>query len=296
MRKTIALILLLLSASIAISADDHTDFAKPEILVDTEWMLENIGEEGIYLVHIGDLEDYEDGHIPGAIFVTLSDLNNADDSVSGQIGTAQQVAEALGSLGITTEDTVVLYDPFNNLLAARAYWVLKYYQHEDVRIYDGGTRKWEDDDQELVPGEAVEIEPVEYEIAEADPEIRTTNEYVVEHLDDAGVQLCDTRSINEYIGTDVRADRGGHIPGAINLEWVHTVNSDGTFKSFDELDELFERAGFDREKEIITYCQTGVRGAHVWFVLRELLGYPNVRNYDGSWLEYANNADNPVEN
>ncbi|MCA9894039.1 MAG: sulfurtransferase [Anaerolineae bacterium] len=295
------LVILLLLTPVALAQDTEeevAEFANPEILVDTDWILENTGEEGIVLLFIGgELEDYEAEHIPGALFVSLADLNNPEDDVTGQIGTSEQVAETLGSLGIEADDTVVLYDASNNLLAARAFWVLKYYQHENVVIYEGGSKLWEADGQEFVSGDAPEVEAVDYEIAEADPEIRTTGDYVLEHLDDAGVQLCDTRSINEYIGTDVRADRGGHIPGAISLEWVNTVDPQtGKFKTYDELDELFKLAGFDREKQIITYCQTGVRGAHVWFVLRELLGYEDVRNYDGSWIEYGNNLEAPIEN
>lgn len=296
----IALLLFISGSILAQEATEEpvADYANPDLLVDTAWILENPDELEFKLVHIGgDLEDYVTAHIPGALFVTLSELNNPEDAITGQIGTSEQVAATLGKLGITTEDVLVLYDDNTNLLAARAYWVLKYYQHANVYIYNGGTVRWEADGQEFEAGDAPVVEEVVYEIAEADPEIRTTGDYVVEHLDDAGVQLCDTRSADEYLGLDVRADRGGHIPGAINLEWVATVDPEtGIFKSFEELDELFQLAGFDREKEIITYCQTGVRGAHVWFVLRELLGYENVRNYDGSWVEYGNNPDFPIEN
>mgnify|MGYP001362430731 FL=1 len=301
LKLLIIVLLLLVGGSVLAqetTEEEAPDYANPDLLVDTAWIVENPEEVEFKLLHIGgDLEDYLAAHIPGALFVTIAELNNPEDAISGQIGTAEQVAATLGKLGITTEDVLVLYDDNNNLLAARAYWVLKYYQHEHVHIYNGGTVRWEADGQEFEAGEAPVVEEVVYEIAEADPEIRTTGDYVVERLDDAGVQLCDTRSADEYLGLDVRADRGGHIPGAINLEWIDTIDGDtGTFKSFEELDELFTLAGFDREKEIITYCQTGVRGAHVWFVLRELLGYPNVRNYDGSWVEYGNNPDFPIEN
>lgn len=301
-KTTLIVILLLLISGSVIAQEDTEEVEVSEyatsVLVDTEWVLENVGQEGVVLVHLGgDLEDYLEKHIPGAVFITLSDLNNPDDPITGQIGTPEQVAAALGGLGISAESTVVLYDDNSNLLAARAYWVLKYYQHELVYVYNGGLVSWELDGQEVASGEAPEIEAVEYEIAEADLEIRTTGDYVLEHLDDENVQLCDNRSADEYLGLDVRADRGGHIPGAINLEWIDTIDPEtATFKSYEELDELFRLAGFDREKQIITYCQTGVRGAHVWFVLRELLGYPDVRNYDGSWVEYGNNPDAPIDN
>lgn len=298
MLRILSIILLTLLLTPIISAEDDVDYAKPEILVDTNWVAENMGAENVRLVHIGgSLGEYKAAHIPGALFITLSDLDDPDNPIPDEIGTPEQISAALSSLGINAEDTIVLYDSADNLLAARAFWVLKYYQHQNVVIYNGGTKKWEADGLEFAEGDPPEVEPSTYEIAEADPEIRTSSEYVLDHLDDAGVQLCDARSAGEYDGTRVTADRGGHIPGAINLEWVDTVNADdGTFKSFTELDDLFTAAGFDRDKQIITYCQIGVRGAHVWFVLRELLGYPDVRLYDGSWVEYGNNDTFPIEN
>lgn len=297
----LAIAFLLVIASTAALAqqeqvEEEITYANPEILVDTEWVLENLDNEDVVFIQLSSVDDFLLGHIPGARQSSVAALNNPDDEVTGQIGTPEQVAAALEALGITSETIIVLYDGSNNLSAARAYWVLKYYQHADVRIYNGGLTRWLLDGQELAT-EPVEFEATEYEIAEADEEIRTTGEYVLERLNDDDVQLCDTRGINEYIGTDVRADRGGHIPGAINLEWINAVNTEtGEFLPYEELDELFVLAGFNREKQIITYCQTGVRGAHTWFVLRELLGYPDVRNYDGSWVEWGNNIDNPIGN
>lgn len=300
----VALVLLLNTAASAFAhevapgadAVTYAPFAKPDILVDTEWVLKNQTTETVRFIHLGGKpEDYAAGHVPSAVFLDLNALVNPDDPVQGQIATAEQTAEALGKVGVTETDTVILLDANSNLLAARAYWVLKYYQHKDVRIYNGGNKKWLADGQKLVTDAPV-VKETTYKIADADPEIRTTGDYVLEHLNDADVQLCDARSVKEFIGTDVRADRGGHIPGAINLDWVNTVQEDGTFKPVEELTALFEKAGFNREKQIITYCQTGVRGAHVWFILRELLGYPSVRNYDGSWVEWGNNAKAPIEN
>ena len=308
----IGLIIAVVVAVVALGqTDDHDDsdntsgdnsgapitaYANPDILVDTAWIQENAGTDGVFLLDIGGQDDYNEGHLPNAYLVSLNDFANPDDPIRGQIATAEQVADTLGSLGIQADDTVVFYDRSNNLLAARAYWVLKYYQHEDVRLYNGGVRRWEADGNALSTDTPDEPIAVAYTIADADPAIRTTWEYVIEHTDDPSTLVCDTRSAEEYIGTDVRADRGGHIPGAINLEWSTTVNTaDGTFKSAEALDALVRTAGFTPDKSIITYCQTGVRGAHTWFVLRELLGYPDVRNYDGSWEEYGNNAESQIE-
>ena len=151
------------------------------------------------------------------------------------------------------------------------------------------------DGQQLITEVASVAASNQYLAGQPDPAIRTDWQYVVDHLDDSSTLFCDTRGPKEYAGTDVRSERGGHVPGAINVEWVNAVNPDGTFRDAEALATLYGKAGFSPDKEIITYCQTGVRGAHTWFLLRELLGYPDVRNYDGSWEEYGNRTDSPIE-
>lgn len=284
------------TAPAAEEAAASTSYANADALVDTEWVQANLDDENVRLLDIGGNPDaYTAGHLPGAIFVNLGDLTNPEDSTGGQILTQDQLSAVMSKLGIEQDDTLVLYDANRNLLAARAYWVFEYYQHAgDLHVYNGGTTKWSADGQELT-ADVPTVEPTAYVAGAADPEIRTTSEYVLEHIDDENVAVCDTRSPAEHSGTDVRAERGGHIPGSVNLEWTVAVNDDGTFKDAAFLTDLYAKAGFTPDKEVITYCQTGVRGAHSWFVLKELLGFPNVRNYDGSWEEWGNNPALPVE-
>ena len=265
-------------------------------LVDTEWILAHANDPGVRLLDVrSKQEGYDEGHLPGAIYVNPSEkLTNPGDATRGQILTEDALSEVLSAIGVTNDDTIVLYDDISNLWAARAYWALKYYQHDDVRIYNGGIKKWLADGQELTTETPV-LFPSTYIANEANPDIRTTTEYVLAHLDDDNVVLCDTRNPEEHAGTDVRSSRGGHVPGSINVEWIHSVNEDGTFRDTSSLEELYTKAGFARDKQIVTYCQTGVRGAHTWFVLSQLLGYPDVRNYDGSWEEYGNSDGTPIE-
>lgn len=271
-------------------------YARPEVLVDTGWVLARLDDPTVRLVDVSpNASTYSSGHLPGASYVDPGrDLTNPNDPVRGQILTREALSELFSRVGIRRDDTVVFYDDSDNLFAARAYWVLKYYQHSYVRVYNGGSKKWVADGQELVSGQ-VEVAPSAYEAGLPDPAIRTTWQDVVAGVDDPGTLFCDARSLGEYSGDVVNAEQGGHIPGAVNVEWTNAVRPDATFKEAADLRQLYLEAGFSPEKRIITYCQTGVRGAHTWFVLRELLGYPDVRNYDGSWEEYGNRDDSPIE-
>ncbi len=298
--RTSLLWIVLSSAVLASCNSDAGETAEvafaTDVLVDTEWIEAHAADPSLRVLEVGgNANAFGEGHLPGAAFVSMRSLSNPDDPIGGQIATAAQVSEALSNVGLGRDQTVVLYDRRNNLQAARVYWVLKYYQHADVRIYNGGTPKWTEDGQ-MMSTVMVEYEPSDYQAGPPDPEIRTTWQYVVDHTDDPATLFCDTRSPEEYLGRDVRAERGGRIPGSINVEWTAAVNANGTFKSSEELAALYGGAGFTPDKQIITYCQSGVRGAHTWFVLSELLGYPSVRNYDGSWVEYGNNPESPVEN
>ena len=278
------------------AAQTFENYAKPDVLVDTQWILAHKDDPAVQLVDVSpNIATYQAGHLPGAIYIEpFNELSNPENPVQGEILTQEALSRLLSERGIKPDDTVVLYDDSKNLWAARAYWVLKYYRHRDVRVYNGGSQKWLADGQELT-GETVEIQPSTYEAGPADPAIRTTWEDVVSSVDDPGTLFCDARSIEEYTGERVNAERGGRVPGAVNIEWSQAVGQDGTFLSAPELYALYSGAGFTPDRKIVTYCQTGIRAAHTWFVLHELLGYPNVRTYDGSWTEYGNRDDSPIE-
>jgi thiosulfate/3-mercaptopyruvate sulfurtransferase len=270
-------------------------YANPDALVDTEWVLTHLDDPTVHIIDVStQREGYEQGHLPGAQFVQWdTDLTDPLDPVEGKILSGDALSDLLSGLGVANDHTVVFYDGSNNLFAARAYWVLKYYRHEDVRVYNGGTQAWTAAGQELTT-DAPSATPTTYAAGEPDPAIATDWDYVVSRVEDPSTMFCDVRTPDEHAGVDVRAERGGHIPGSVNIEWREAVREDGTFLDARTLAELYQRAGFTPDKEIITYCQSGVRGAHTWFVLSELLGYPNVRNYDGSWTEYGNRADSPI--
>jgi thiosulfate/3-mercaptopyruvate sulfurtransferase len=276
--------------------DTPEAYARPEVLVDTAWVKANLTNPSVRLIDVSTKpEVFAEGHIPGASYInSRKDLTNPEDPTEGQILTKSALSALFSSHGITADTTLVLYDDSDNLNAARSYWALKYYQHADVRIYNGGSKAWKAAG-EAFSTDAASFAPSTYVANNPDPAIRTDWEYVVSKLNDPNAAFCDTRTLGEYIGVDVRADRGGHLPGAVHIEWKQAVNGDGTFKNAAELRQLYTGAGFTPDKEIITYCQTGVRSAHTWFVLVELLGYPSVRNYDGSWIEYGSNPNSPIE-
>lgn len=272
------------------------NYTRPELLVDTAWVKARLGDPTVRLLDVSSKpEVFASGWIPGAVYVNpRTDITNPDEPVEGVILSAEQLAALFGRLGVRPSDTVVLYDDSSNLYASRAFWTLKYYQHADVRILNGGTKRWQADGEPLTT-EAATYAQTSYTPGAPDLALVTTWQDVVASLDEPNTVYCDARSLAEYTGIDARANRGGHIPDSVHIEWKQAVNADGTFKSAGELLSLYTQAGFTPDKEIITYCQTGVRSAHTWFVLTQLLGYPSVRNYDGSWAEYGNNLESPID-
>jgi thiosulfate/3-mercaptopyruvate sulfurtransferase len=275
-------------------------YAKP-VLVTTEWLADHLDDENVAVAEVDENPSlYEEGHIRGA--VKLHWREDLQDQVERDLIEKDQFEQLLGSLGISNDTTVVVYGDRNNWFAAYAYWYLRIYGHGDVRILDGGRQKWIDEGRELttdVPSRS----PATYQASDRDESIRAYRDAVRQSLGDETMALVDVRSPQEYAGDLIAppgyeqegAQRAGHIPTAQSIPWAQAVNDDGTFKSADELRQLYESKGVTDGKAVTAYCRIGERSAHTWFVLRELLGYPDVRNYDGSWTEWGNLVDVPIE-
>jgi thiosulfate/3-mercaptopyruvate sulfurtransferase len=272
-----------------------------QVLVTTDWLAERLDEAGVVVAEVDETPDlYDEGHIPGAVKLHWRD--DLQDPVVRDIVEKGEFERLMGSRGIGTDTTVVLYGDKNNWFAAYAYWYLKIYGHEDVRIVDGGRQKWIDEGRALTT-EAPTPDSASYSAQEADESIRVRRDVVLAGLGGEGRALVDVRSPQEYSGELMAppgyeqegASRTGHIPTAQSIPWAQAVRDDGTFKSADELRELYAAKGVTADKEVLAYCRIGERSAHTWFVLRELLGYPDVKNYDGSWTEWGNLVDVPIE-
>jgi len=279
-----------------------TNYAHPEILVETGWVKQNLGKPGIKLVEVDvDTQAYDAGHIPGAVgFNWQSQLQ---DQVRRDIIGKQEFEQLLGGAGISPSDTVILYGDNNNWFATYGFWLFKLYGHKDVRLMNGGRVKWlNEPDKELIT-ERPKIVPTQYRACEPDLSLRALLPEVLRAQSEKRSNLVDVRSPDEYTGKVIAppgmtetAQRGGHIPGAKSIPWSTAIGSDGTFKSADELRTIYlgERA-VDPSKDTITYCRIGERSSHTWVLLTYLLGLPNVKNYDGSWTEYGSVVGAPIE-
>jgi thiosulfate/3-mercaptopyruvate sulfurtransferase len=272
-----------------------------DVLVTTEWLAGHLGDERLVVAEVDESPElYDGGHVPGAVKIHWQD--DLQDPLERDLIDRESFERLMSSRGVSNDTIVVLYGDRNNWFAAYAYWYLKIYGHEDVRIVDGGRQKWIDEGRELttdVPSPAVGS----YTAQERDESIRIYRDEVLAGLGRSGIALVDVRSPQEYSGELLAApgyeqegaSRGGHIPGAASVPWATAVRDDGTFKSREDLQALYAAKGVTGEQEVRAYCRIGERSAHTWFVLRELLGYPTVKNYDGSWTEWGNLVDVPIE-
>ena len=277
------------------------DYAHPESLVDTQWVADHGSDDNVRLVEVDvDTMAYEQGHIAGA--VAWNWKSQLQDNVSRDIVGQSEMEELLGQSGIDNGTTVILYGDNNNWFASWAFWQMKYYGHNDVRLMNGGRAKWVAEDRPLTTDVSSHAAK-SYSAGAADESIRAYREQVLSAVQSGDIALVDVRSPAEFSGELLAPEhlpqegsqRGGHIPGAANVPWATAVAEDGTFKSADELAAIYGGKGVDGGKETIAYCRIGERSSHTWFVLSRLLGYDNVRNYDGSWTEYGSIVRAPIE-
>ncbi|MGB3442902.1 MAG: sulfurtransferase [Actinophytocola sp.] len=273
--------------------------SREDVLVTAEWAENNLETAGVVFVEVDeDTSAYDGGHIPGAVKIDWK--TELQDTVRRDFVDRAGFEKLLSAKGISNDDRVILYGGNNNWFAAYAYWYFKLYGHQAVQLLDGGRKKWELDGRPLSKDVVTRAE-TEYKAQEQDSAIRAFRDEVVEAIN--AKNLVDVRSPDEFSGKllapahlpQEQAQRAGHIPSAINVPWSKAANEDGTFRSSDELRELYKEAGIDEGKATIAYCRIGERSSHTWFALHELLGYSDVKNYDGSWTEYGSLVGVPVE-
>jgi thiosulfate/3-mercaptopyruvate sulfurtransferase len=276
-------------------------YAHPEFLVDTAWVATHLNDPAVRIVESDeDYLLYDSGHIPNAAKVDW--FTTLQHPVRRDFLSKADFEKLCGELGIHNDTTVVFYGDKSNWFATYALWLFQYYGHKNVRIMNGGRTKWVQEKRPLTK-DVPAFPHTDYKAKNPDPRLRAFREQVFQHIE-AQNPLVDVRSPKEYSGELLHmpnypqegATRGGHIPGAVNIPWSQAVNeADSTFKSADELRALYESKGITSENEIIAYCRIGERSSHTWFVLTYLLGYPNVKNYDGSWTEWGNLVNAPIE-
>jgi thiosulfate/3-mercaptopyruvate sulfurtransferase len=280
---------------------DMSDYKHPETLVSTQWAAEHLSDPKIRLVEVDvDTSAYDQGHIPGAVGWNWQ--SQLQDNIRRDLIDQKALESLLGQSGISNDTTILLYGDNNNWFAAYAFWQLKYSGHKDVRLINGGRKKWVEEKRALTT-EPTKVAAATYHASGPDESIRARKEDVFSTLDKkTAAQLVDVRSGDEFTGKIIAppgmsetAQRAGHIPGAANIPWVQAANEDGTFKSLDALKAIYEGKGVTGKNEVIAYCRIGERSSHTWFVLKYLLGYDNVKNYDGSWTEWGNLIGAPIE-
>jgi len=273
--------------------------SREDVLVTADWAEKNLNTPGVVFVEVDeDTTAYDAGHIPGAI--KLDWKTDLQDQVRRDFVSREQFEQLLSERGVATDDTVVLYGGNNNWFAAYAYWYFKLYGHDQVKLLDGGRKKWELDARTLTDEPAAR-EKAQYTAKDQDHSIRAFRDEVVAAI--GNKNLIDVRSPDEFSGKllapahlpQEQSQRAGHIPTALNVPWSKAANEDGTFKSDEELRALYAQAGVDDGRDTIAYCRIGERSSHTWFALHELLGHPNVKNYDGSWTEYGSLVGVPIE-
>jgi len=279
-----------------------SEYKHPEVLVSTEWAAQQLNSPNIRLVEVDvDTSAYDQGHIPGAVGWNWQ--TQLQDNIRRDLIDKSTLEKLLGEAGISNDTTVVLYGDNNNWFAAYAFWQLKYNGHKDVRLINGGRKKWLEEKRPLSK-EKPNVKPASYRVSGTDHSIRALRDEVFSVVQGKKrAHLVDVRSVDEFTGKILAppglsetAQRAGHIPGAANVPWSQAANEDGTFKSFAELQKLYASKGVTGNDEIIAYCRIGERSSHTWFVLKYLLGYDNVLNYDGSWTEWGNLIGAPVVN
>lgn len=277
-------------------------YAHPEVLVDTSWVLQHHKDSMVRIAEVDydPVANYNLGHIPGAVLIDWKkDIN---DPVRRDILSQNACTELLQKSNVSNDTTLVLYGDYNNWFAAFAFWAFKYYGYKDVKLMNGGRKKWLDEEKPITK-EIQTYAMGNFKASKPDEKLRVFLMDVRNVLGKKNSALVDVRGPKEFTGEilappeypNEHAQRGGHIPGAANIPWSQAVREDGTFKPVEELRQLYEPKGVTKDKHVIAYCRIGERSSHTWFVLKYLLGYPDVRNYDGSWTEWGNMVRNPIE-
>ena len=273
---------------------------RDEVLVSTHWVAGHLSDAKVKLIEVDvDTTQYDEGHVPGA--AGLNWTSQLQDQVRRDIATKDQVSALLSQAGVSNDDTVILYGDNNNWFAAYAFWLLRMYGHQNLRLMDGGRKKWLDEGRPTTK-DAANPAKASYKASGPDLSLRASREEVLTALGGGKTALVDVRSPAEYNGEIMAppglpetAQRMGHIPTAQNIPWAQAANEDGTFKSDEELKQLYGAKGVTGDKDVIAYCRIGERSSHTWFALKYLLGYKNVKNYDGSWTEWGSMVGMPIE-